>query len=94
MYADRPPRRLVAVLAGLSCLLLPLLSHLPKASATTADGDPGSPAAPFGSRLYPCATSQQPECPADTGPLADFVVATGIRSGAGGAPDRIVAGIH
>ncbi|MER5363462.1 hypothetical protein [Streptomyces sp. NPDC002785] len=40
MHADRPPRRTVAVLAGLSCLLLPLLAHVPKASAATANGGP------------------------------------------------------
>lgn len=54
MHPAAPPRRLVAVLVGLSCLLLPLLGHLPKASAaehadqartdstaTTANGGPG-----------------------------------------------------
>ncbi|MFJ5193550.1 chitinase [Streptomyces sp. NPDC088394] len=54
MHPAAPPRRLVAVLAGLSCLLLPLLGHLPKASAAenadrarsdstagTANGGPG-----------------------------------------------------
>ncbi|MFF3124985.1 carbohydrate-binding protein [Streptomyces sp. NPDC057908] len=36
MHPAAPPRRIVAVFAGLSCLLLPLLAHLPKASAATA----------------------------------------------------------
>ncbi|MFJ1827180.1 hypothetical protein ACIOG9_21240, partial [Streptomyces sp. NPDC088178] len=47
MHVDRPPRRTVAVLAGLSCLFLPLLAHVPKATAATADRAPGagSPAA-------------------------------------------------
>ncbi|WP_370740793.1 glycosyl hydrolase family 8 [Streptomyces sp. Ncost-T10-10d] len=36
MHSAAPPRRIVAVFAGLSCLLLPLLAHLPKASAVTA----------------------------------------------------------
>ncbi|GAA2422785.1 hypothetical protein GCM10010433_23280 [Streptomyces pulveraceus] len=35
MHPAAPPRRLVAVLTGLSCLLLPLLGQLPKAYATT-----------------------------------------------------------
>ncbi|WP_406499123.1 hypothetical protein OG936_30750 [Streptomyces sp. NBC_00846] len=42
MHTDRPPRRTVAVLAGLSCLFLPLLAHIPKASAAS---DAGSPSA-------------------------------------------------
>ncbi|MFI6725752.1 glycosyl hydrolase family 8 [Streptomyces atratus] len=36
MHPAAPPRRIVAVFAGLSCLLLPLLAHLPQASAATA----------------------------------------------------------
>ncbi|MFH8514647.1 hypothetical protein ACH4CE_05895 [Streptomyces gelaticus] len=36
MHPAAPPRRLVAALAGLSCLLLPLLGHLPKAYAAMA----------------------------------------------------------
>ncbi|WP_406012498.1 chitinase [Streptomyces sp. NBC_00984] len=35
MHPAAPPHRLVAVVAGLSCLLLPLLGHLPKAYAAT-----------------------------------------------------------
>ncbi|MFF9350480.1 chitinase [Streptomyces sp. NPDC014734] len=42
MHADRPPRRTAAVLAGLSCLLLPLLAHVPRASAATEADDPGA----------------------------------------------------
>ncbi|MFI9628548.1 hypothetical protein [Streptomyces sp. NPDC052042] len=43
MRAARPPRRTAAVLAGLSCLLLPLLGQVPKASiATEADGPAGA----------------------------------------------------
>ncbi|MCX4793709.1 chitinase [Streptomyces sp. NBC_01242] len=42
MHTDRPPRRIVAVLAGLSCLFLPLLAQIPKASAAS---DAGSPSA-------------------------------------------------
>ncbi|SFX69420.1 hypothetical protein OH786_29960 [Streptomyces atratus] len=38
MHPAAPPRRLVAALAGISCLLLPLLGHLPKAYAA-ADAD-------------------------------------------------------
>ncbi|MFF8918764.1 chitinase [Streptomyces sp. NPDC015032] len=39
MHADRPPRRIAAVLAGLSCLILPLLAQIPKATAASgADG--------------------------------------------------------
>ncbi|MEU9760513.1 hypothetical protein ACFYYY_13810 [Streptomyces sp. NPDC001834] len=41
MHGDRPPRRTAAVLAGLSCLLLPLLGQVPRASAGAAAGDPG-----------------------------------------------------
>ncbi|WP_335938006.1 chitinase [Streptomyces sp. PTD5-9] len=44
MRADRPPRRGAAVVAGLSCLLLPLLAHVPR--ATAADGSAGPAAAP------------------------------------------------
>ncbi|MFB7914325.1 chitinase [Streptomyces sp. NPDC056061] len=42
MHADRPPRRVAAVLAGLSCLLLPLLAHVPGASAVTEGDAPGA----------------------------------------------------
>ncbi|MFD4762999.1 hypothetical protein ACFWOJ_30350 [Streptomyces sp. NPDC058439] len=35
MHTDHPPRRTVAVLAGLSCLFLPLLAQIPKASAAS-----------------------------------------------------------
>ncbi|MGW1693146.1 chitinase [Streptomyces sp. NPDC002399] len=42
MHVDRPPRRTVAALAGLSCLFLPLLAHVPKATAATADRAPGA----------------------------------------------------
>ncbi|MFJ7199445.1 MULTISPECIES: chitinase [unclassified Streptomyces] len=46
MHPAAPPRRLAAALAGLSCLLLPLLGHLPKAyaAADEAAGAHDSPA--------------------------------------------------
>ena len=43
MRACRPPRRGAAALAGLSCLLLPLLAHVPKAAAA-GSGDASAPA--------------------------------------------------
>lgn len=46
MRGDHPPRRATAVLAGLSCLLLPLVGHAPKAFAASEADDRGVGAAP------------------------------------------------
>ncbi|MFF4178824.1 hypothetical protein [Streptomyces sp. NPDC001750] len=46
MRGDRPPRRAAAVLAGLSCLLLPLVGHVPRAIAASEAGDRGAGPAP------------------------------------------------
>lgn len=46
MFTAAPPRRLAPVLAGLGCLLLPLIASAPKAGAATAtDAAPAAPAA-------------------------------------------------
>lgn len=75
VHPAAPPRRLAAALTGLSCLLLPLLGHLPNASATGTDtvrAAADGPAVPFGSHRFPYATGTLK--PSGTQPALDQAV--------------------